>query len=197
MALTKSGEVVVLAIVSTASNAVTVGSGIDVSTYYSGILRIRMGRGTGSAFTVGPKVRVEVSPKTSPTANDWIALTSFVMALGASIGSTAVSGTEAVGQTVVSLTSGTNFTAGDYIFFHNATIGSSEWSRVVSIATNDITIEEGLVNAQTGATARDQAEQYPCSVDLVGINRLRVVVDGAGSGQAVICEVTAGFVSSL
>jgi hypothetical protein len=198
VALTKVARADLLAIVSTASNAVTLSSALDCSTYYSADIRIRMGRGTSSAFTVGPRVRIEGSAVNgTPTADQWVVLATFQMAIGASIGSTAVSGTEAAGQTVVSLTSGTNFTAGDYIFFHNTTIGNSEWSRVVSIATNDITIEEGLVNAQTGATARDQAEQYHCVVDLTGINRLRAVVDGAGSGQAVIAHIDYGATSGL
>lgn len=198
MSLVKVARANLLAIVSTASNSVTLGSADDVSAYYAADIRIRMGRGTSSAFTVGPKVRIEGSAVNgSPTADQWAVLATFQMALGASIGSQAVSGTEAAGQTVVTLAAGTNFAAGDYVFFHNTTIGNSEWSRVVSIATNDITIEEGLVNAQTGATARDQAEQYHCVVDLTGINRLRAVVDGSGSSQAVIVHIDYGAVSSL
>jgi hypothetical protein len=198
MALTKIARADLLAIVSTASNAVTLSSALDCSTYYSADIRIRMGRGTGTAFTVGPKVRIEGSAVNgSPTADQWAVLATFQMAVGASIVSTAVSGTEAAGQTVVSLTSGTNVTAGDYLFFHNSTIGNSEWCRAVSIATNDVTIEEGLVAAQTGATCRDQSEQYHCVVDLTGINRLRAIVDGAGSGQAVICHVDLGGTTGL
>lgn len=198
MALTKTDEISVYAIASTASNAASIGTAIDVSTYYAGTLRIRMGRGTGTAFTVGPKVRVEGTPESgAETANQWAVLATFQMSVGASIGSQTVSGTEAAGQTAVTLAAATNFAAGDYVFFHNTTIGNSEWSRVVSISGAEITIEEGLVNAQTGATCRDQAEQYLCSLDLTAINALRIVVDGAGSGQAVICEVTGGFTSGL
>jgi hypothetical protein len=157
-----------------------------------------MGRGTSSAFTVGPKVRIEGSAVAgTPTADQWVVLTVFQMALGASIGSQAVSGTEAAGQTVVTLAAGTNFAASDYVFFHNTTIGNSEWSRVVSVSGADLTLEEAIVNAQTSSTARDQAEQYHCVVDLTGINRLRAVVDGAGSGQAVICHVDYGATTGL
>jgi hypothetical protein len=197
MALTKSGEVSLLAIVSVTSNTVSVGSGVDVSTYYGAQVTARMGRGTATGFTTAPVCRIEGAFKTSPTADEWTVLAQFQTALGASVGSTAVSGTEAAGQTVVSLTSGTNFAGGDYVFFHNTTIGNSEWSRVVSIATNDITIEEGLVAAQTGATCRDQAEQFTVQLDLTGINRLRAVIDSRASGQASIWEVLAGGVSGL
>ncbi len=197
MALTKVTSVALYAIASTTSNSTSVGSAVDVSTYYGGDVRIRMGRGTGSAFTATPVIRLEGSYKTSPTANDWAVLAQFSPALGASIGSQAVSGTEAAGQTVVSLAAGTNFAGGDYVFFHNGTIANSEWCRVISLATADLTIEEGLVSAQTGATCRNQAEQYHASLDLTSIEKLRVVVDGHGTGQAVIVEATMGAVSGL
>lgn len=197
MPLTKVTETSLLAIVSTASASVTVGSAVDVSTWYAAHVKIRLGRGTGTAFTRGPSVRLEVSYLASPTADDWTVVAEFQMAIGASIGSQAVSGTEAAGQTVVTLAAGTNFAAGDYVFFHNGTLANSEWSRVVSVSSADLTLEEGIVNAQTGATCRDQAEQYVAFLDLTSIQQLRVVVDAQGSGQAVICEVVAGAVTSL
>jgi hypothetical protein len=199
MALTKVARTDLLAIVSTASNAVTLSSAVDVSTYYSADIRIRMGRGTGTAFTVGPKVRIEVSAVNgAPTADQWAVLATFQMALGASIASQAFSGSEAAAQTTLSLAAATNFAAGDYVFIHDNTIGSSEWARVVSVSGSDIVVEEGIVNAHdTSDTVRDQSEQYHCVVDLTGIHRLRAVVDGAGSGQAVIAHIDYGAVSGL
>ncbi len=199
MALTKTDETTVYAIALTASNSVSISNPIiDVADKYAGHFRVRLGRGTGSAFTTPPIVRIEGSAETgTPTANQWAVLAQFQMSVGASLGSQAVSGTEAAGQTVVSLAAGTNFAAGDYVFFHNTTIGNSEWARVIAVSGADITLEEGLVNAQTGATVRDQAEQYQAYLDLLGINKIRVVVDGNSSGQAVVCEVVAGFVSAL
>jgi hypothetical protein len=198
VALTKTDETTLYAIASTASNTVSIGTALDVSTYYAGHLRIRMGRGTSAAFTTPPICRIEGTAETAAeTANQWTVLAQFQAAIGASIGSQAVSGTEAAGQTVVTLAAGTNFAGGDYVFFHNGTIGNSEWSRVRSVTSADLTLEEGIVNAQTGATARDQSEQYQCSLDLTGINALRVVIDGRDTGQAVIYEVMGGFVSGL
>ena len=159
MALTKTDETTLYAIAETASNVASIGSALDVSAYYAGHLRVRFGRATGTAFTVGPKVRIEGTAESgAETANQWTVLAQFQIAIGVSIGSQVVSGTEAAAQTVVSLAAGTNFAAGDYVFFHNTTLANSEWSRVVSIATADLTLEEGIVNAQTGATCRDQAE---------------------------------------
>jgi hypothetical protein len=199
MALTKSDETVLYAIASTASNSVSVGSALDVSSYYACLLRIRVGRGTGTAFTTAPIIRIEGTAESggAQTANQWTVLAQFQTNVGASIGAQAVSGTEAAGQTVVTLAAGTNFGGGDYVFFENGTLANSEFSRVVSIATADLTLEEGLVNAQTGGNCRDQAEQFQCSLELLGINRLRVVVDGRATGQAVIVEVMGGFCSAL
>lgn len=198
MALTKAGLVTLYAIASTASGAVDHGTPLDVSGYYGGQVRLRMGRGTSTAFTVGPIFRLEgTADASSPTADQWTVLCQFQAAVGASIGSQAVSGTEAAGQTVVTLAAGTNFAARDYVFFHNATIGNSEWCRVESVSSADLTLEEGLVNAQTGATCRDQAEQYTALLDLTGINLLRLVVDGAGSGQAVIAAAEIQGVTGL
>lgn len=157
-----------------------------------------MGRGTSSAFTRGPKIRLEGTyDSTSPTAQQWVKLAEFQVALGVSIGSQAVSGTEAAGQTVVTLAAGTNFEAGDYIFFHNGTLANSEWSYVQSVSGADLTLAEAIVNAQTGATARDQAEQYRAVIDCTGLQGVRLVVDGADSGQAVIVEAIYAGVSGL
>lgn len=198
MALTKVQEATLLAIQSIASNAFVIGSEIDVSTYYAIEVRIRMGRGTGSAFTVGPKVRLEGAiDSSSPTAQQWIRLQQWQMALGVNVASQAVSGTEAAGQTVVTLAAGTNFAAGDYVFFHNTTIGDSEWSQVNSVSGADLTLEEAIVAAQTGATCRDQAEQYHAIIDVSMLQKIRLVVDGAGSGQAVIVAAEYAAVSGL
>lgn len=197
MTLTKVTEATLQAIVSTTSNLVNIGSAVDVAAYYSGDFRLRMGRATSSAFTVGPKYRVEGTYKVSPTDNEWITLAEFQSMLGVSIASSAVSGTEAIGQTVVSVTSGTNFTADDFVFFHNTTLGNSEWKHIVSVATNDLTVQDPLVFVQTGATARDQAEEYHFLLDLTGIQKIRLIVNNAGTGQAVICECGFGAVSAL
>lgn len=197
MALTKVTEASLFAIASVASNTIDEGSAVDVASYYAGDIRVRIGRGTGTAFTAAPRIRIQKTYKTSPTANDWVTALEFAPALGASIGSQAVSGTEAAGQTVVTLAAGTNFAAGDFVFFHNGTIANSEWHRVQSVSGADLTLDEALVNAQTGATCRDQAEEWNEVVDLLGVQKLRVVVDGSGSGQAIIVEVVMGAVSAL
>lgn len=198
MALSKSDETTLYAIASTAADTIDEGSALDVSSYYRGQIGIKMGRGTGTAFTVAPKIRLQWTAETgTPDADQWHDEVVFVPLVGASIGSQAVSGTEAAGQTVVSLAAGTNFAAGDFVFFHNTTIANSEWCWVQSVSGADLTLSEGLVRAQTGSTCRDQAEQYTWSMDLGGVNKLRVVVDGAGSGQAVIVKAVFGGLTGI
>lgn len=198
MALSKVVETVLYAIASTASNAISVGAALSVATYYAADVRIRMGRGTGTAFTASPEIRVEATYKTSPAANDWITVASFAPALGTTLGSQAVSGTSNAGDGTLVLAAGTNFGANDFIFIHNTTIANSEFKHVTSISTATLTLQDNLVNAQTGSTARDQAEEYHLSLDLTSIQQLRVVVNGSpGSGQAVVVEAALGAVSAL
>lgn len=191
MALSKAVPQTLYAIASTASNTISVGATLDVSTYYGGLIRLRMGRATGTAFTTSPVFRVEASGvlAASVTANDWVTIAPFTPAVGATIGSQAVSGTSNAADTTLLLAAGTNFAADNFIFIHNTTIANSEWKHVQSISSATLTLQEGLVRAQTGATVRNQAEEFYAFVDLTGINSLRVVVDGAtGSGQSVIVE---------
>jgi hypothetical protein len=191
MALTKTGQTTLYAIASTASNAITVGSTLDVSTYYGAMIRIRMGRGTATAFTASPIFRLEGSGVASGSvaANDWVTLSAVSPNVGATIGSQAVSGTSSAGDGTLLLAAGTNFAADNFIFIHNTTIANSEWKHVTSISSATLTLQDNLVRAQTSATARNQAEEFSLVVDLTGVNSLRLVVDGAtGTGQAVIVE---------
>jgi len=113
--------------------------------------------------------------------------------LGSSVADQAVNGTVAAGATVITIADTTGFVAGDVIFIEHTTPANSEWARIKSISAGvSVTIEEALINAQTGATVFDQAEIYaPVSVDLKGLagaGRVRVVADGSGGGQAFAVE---------
>ena len=109
-----------------------------------------------------------------------------------------VEGAEAAGQTVLTLAAGTNFAAGDYVFIHDNVLASSEWARVVGVSVADLTLEEGTINAHDASdTVRDQAEQYHALVELLGIQKLRLVIDNNSGGQAVIYEAGFGAVSAL
>jgi hypothetical protein len=198
MALTKVASASLLAITSITSNNLAFGSVIDVSTYYGVDVRIRMGRGTGSAFTTAPIFRLEGAyVNATPTADQWVVLQQFAPALGASIGAQAASSGGSAGTNTITLAAGTNFAAGDYVFLHNGTLGSSEWARVFSVSSATLTFEENLGSTQTSSTVRNQAEQYHCVLDTTGLYRLRLVVDAHATGQAMVAQADFAAVTGL
>jgi hypothetical protein len=186
-----------LSLQSVASNTVVLGSAIDVSAKLGAFIYLHFGRRAATALTNNGFFRVEGSPKTSGDGH-WFPLATYSTATAA-CEAEAVSGTVNSGTNVITVASTTNLTAGDLIFVDNGTIGNSEWGRIKSISTNvSVTIEDNLVNAQTGATLYDAAEiPPPLPVDLSGVARMRVVFDGSGTGQAVAIEVEAVYFDNV
>ena len=185
----------IMLIQSVASNSSFYGSPIDVKLLYAADFRVRMGRGTATAFTTSPLIRVEKSYVSAmPGPQDWVTGWEVQPAIGATIGSQAQSSGGAAGSISITLAAGTNFAAGNYVFMHNTGIQLSEWARVLSVSSATLTLEEPLVNSQSGATCRNQAEQWNPYLDLSGVQWIRPVVDANSSGQAVIVQIDAGFV---
>jgi hypothetical protein len=185
--ITKTSAVSLLSLQSVASNTVVISSAVDVSTKLAATIGIHFGRRATTALTTGMTFRIEASMKSSGDGF-WFPLAEFTTAIAASE-SEAVSGTVSSGTNVITVASTTNLTAGDLVYIDNGTIGNSEWGRVKSISSNtSITIEDNLVNAQTGATIYDQAEFFVAQIDLTAVGRIRLVADGKGTGQAVAVE---------
>jgi len=195
--INKTQGTTLLSLQSVASNTVVISSTQDVSTKLAATIFIHFGRRTASALTTGMEFRIEGSAKSSGDGY-WFPL-ARVRTLTAAAESEAVSGVVSSGTNVITVASTTNLAAGDIIFIDNGTIGNSEWGRIKSVVLNtSVTIEDNLVNAQTGATIYDQAEMWAIQVDLSAIGRLRLVADGSGTGQAVAVEalmVTADSIS--
>ena len=168
---------------SVAASTVLLGSAVDVSQKFAATIFIRFGRRSATAAGAGANIRVEASYKSSGD-NSWVPLAVFTTNFAAAEAE-AVSGTVNAGTKVVTVASTTNLTAGDVIFINNGTIANSEWGRVKSISSNvSVTIEDDLVNAQTGATLYDSAEMFLCQLDLSAIGRIRIVADGSLYTQA-------------
>lgn len=185
--ITKTQGTSLLSLQSVASNTVVISSAQDVSTKLAATVFIHFGRRATSALTTGMEFRVEGSSKSSGDGH-WYPL-HRVRSLTAAAESEAVSGTVSSGTNVITVASTTNLTVGDLIYIDNGTIGNSEWGRIKSIVSNtSVTIEDNLVNAQTGATIYDQGEMWAIQVDLSAVGRLRLVADGSGTGQAVAIE---------
>lgn len=178
----------VLALQSVASGAVLISSAQDVSTKIAVTLFIHFGRRAATALTVGAQIRIEASSKASGDGH-WYPLFIYTTDIAAA-SDQAVNGTCNSGQAVIPMTDTTGFVAGDIIYIDNGTIGNSEWGRIKSIVGNtSVTIEDNLVNAQTGATVYDQAQIFRAvDINCRAIGRLRVVVDNTGTGQAIAVE---------
>jgi hypothetical protein len=153
----------------------------------SASFEITLARSTGSAYTIGPKVRIEglyegSATKTSPP------LDAIQMAVGASIANTTLNGAVSAGATSCVVTSATNIAAGDILFLgHTTTPANYEIVRAKSVSGTTVNFEEACVNAHdSGAQVTDQAEIYSLGpYDLSTFARVRVILDNVGTGQGV------------
>lgn len=178
----------VLALQTVTSGSVVISSAIDVSTVIAATMFIHFGREATNALTVGCQFRIEASSKSSGDGH-WYPLFIYTSDIAASE-TEAVSGTVNAGTNVITVASTTNLTAGDIIFIQNGTIGNSEWGRIKAVSTNvSVTIEDNLVNAQTGSTIFDQGQIFRAvDINCRAIGRLRLVADNTGTGQSVAVE---------
>jgi hypothetical protein len=185
--ITKTAATSLLSLQSVASNSVVISSAQDVSTKLAATVFIHFGRRAATALTEGMEFRVEASSKASGDGH-WYPLAVFKTQVTAAE-SEAVSGTVNSGTNVITVASTTNLAVGDIIFIDNGTIGNSEWGRIKAVSTNtSVTTEDNLVNAQTGAMIYDQAEMFVAQLDLTAVSRIRLVANGANTGQAVAVE---------
>lgn len=177
-----------LALQSVAASSVVISSAVDVSTKMGGAIYARFGRRSATAAGAGVNIRLEASFASSGD-NSWFPFAVFTTAFAA-VEAEAVSGTVNAGTNVITVASTTNLTAADVIFIDNGTIANSEWGRIKSISANtSVTIEDNLVNAQTGATMYDGAEIYAPVAIPAGVARIRAVADGASFTQAFAIEI--------
>lgn len=185
--ITKTSDVVLLALQSVAASTVLISTVQDVSSKFAASIFIHFGRRSATAAGAGVNFRVEASSKATGNGH-WYTLATVTTDFVA-CESEAVSGTVNSGTAVVTVASTTNLTIGDIIYIDNSTIANSEFGRVKSVSTNtSVTIEDVLTNAQTGSTLYDRAELYPLQFDLTAVKRIRLVVDGANFTQAFAVE---------
>ncbi len=181
----KTAGTALLAMQTLAAASKLVGSAVDISTKLAATVHIRCGRAQEAALTVGAKFRVEMS---EAEAGDgyWVPVTTFQTAIAAA-SSEALTGTEAIGATVLEVASTTGLAAGDTILLLNTTAANSEFARIISIVTNtSIAVEEAIIKAQTGSTVYDQAEWFsPVAVPETA-KRVRVVVDNLGNATQAV-----------
>lgn len=184
------------ALASTAASSVSISSTLDVSAMMAVMVYVRFGRRSATAAGAGANLRIEASHATSGD-NSWFPVAVFTTTFAA-CETEAVSGTVNSGTNVITVASTTNLAAGDLIFSDNGTIGNSEWGRIKSIVSNtSVTIEDNLVNAQTGATLYDSAEIYaPVAIPSAAV-RIRFVHDGSLFTQAAAAEARYTAITAL
>ena len=173
----------------TATPWVDVSGEIAVGGFVTAKVYARLGRLATTAFTAGVQFRFEGSPLAS--GSGWFPISTLITQLGASVGEEAVNGACVADQKVVPMASTTGFVVGDVVYIDNTTTANSEFGKIKVVTTDtSVTLFDNLANIQTGATVRDQAAIFaPVELDLLGIKRIRVVVDGSGGGQNFAAEV--------
>lgn len=189
--LTKTQNTTLVSLQEISSGGLVVGSAVDVSSKAEAQVLIWFGRCAATALTQPFFWRIETSSASSgSTPGVWVPFT-VVGTNVAAAADEAVSGTCNSGQAVVSMASTTGFSttpenAGNLVFIRNPTPADSEWARISALVANSsVTLEEFLVNAQTGATVYGDAQFWSVNVPLGGVGRIRVVGTNAASGQTV------------
>jgi len=194
-ALTKTQGTSVLAVQSIASNVVLISTVQDVSTKFGALVLVHFGRRSNTALTEAVQIRIEASAKGSGDGH-WYPLAVFITQTVA-VTSQAVNGTATSGQNVVAMTSTTGMTSdwaatappGNGVYIDHTTIANSEFHKVKTVTANtSITLEDNLVNAQTGSTVYPAAEFFAAQLDLTAVGRLRIVVNANNTGVAVSVE---------
>lgn len=198
--LNKTAGTALLAYTIQPTATVTIGSAVDVSTKLGpATVLVKIGRTAATALSNQVKFRIEMSAKA--TGNDeWYPIHEWATA-SATTGATSTTlndATVAIGDTTFTVTSGTGIVAGDIIFLRETvTPANSEWARVESVSTNDITLEEPLTRAHTDAiNVADLGEMFAVSVDLSRATRIRLIVDTASAVSGVDVAVIAWLVTA-
>ena len=170
------------------AGALREGATTDITAMYEAQLHIDVSLAEATAETVGATIIVQVSSNTTGDT-DWSPLTSFGGPTGTAI-SKALGGTEAVGQTVLTVvdpvTANLNH-HGKLLFIEHTTPASSEI--VYSVADSGdagdtITIQDGLTTEQTAAASTiwsidgtaSAVAQYVVALPM-STNRVRVIYD--------------------
>ena len=195
-ALSKTQGTSLVAFAELASTAVTVGTAVDVSTKAAAQVLIWFGRCAATALTQPFAWRIETSQDAAgDTPGEWVpfalAGTNVAAAADEAVSGTAASGQKVVGMAATAGFSTTPENAGNVVFIRNTTPANSEWGRVNLLTTNtSVTLEENLVNAQTGSTVYGDAQFWSVYVPLDGVGRIRVVANNSATGQTVAFKAT-------
>lgn len=181
-----------------AQNAVRLGTVVNINPNYKTTIAIHYGLSSAVAHT-GTKIEVQVS--TNTTGNeDWTTYRAFTTLTGTP--NLEAMGTEAIGQTVLEVTSTTGYVADEtrWIFIEDNTVADSEMCLLVSAVTDtSVTIIDGTTNAHTSADTLNNIADTVIITVPVGYNRMRVIGDNTfdSDGATIHTKTTIVPVTAL
>ena len=182
-----------LNIVEVSANGISKSDEVNVATIFIAQLFLDFAPTGVGAITVAPEVYIQCTP--FATGNEgWRPVIAPFVAGITTPNSSAVDGTEGIGETLIEETVTTGLSNGSMVFFKNASLQNSEWNFVQSVSANvSFTIFDGLTRAQTGSTWFNQAQYYRPIMDLSGCKRLRAFVNNNRNATARACAVRIGM----
>lgn len=183
---TKTLSVVLLSPQGIATGARVAGTPVDVSGVHTLGLTMWLARANGTAH-VSPWATLVIEG--NPSASDdsmWGPIAALQMPAGASVASTTTNGAVSAGATSFTVTSATNIAAGALLWVGDSNSANWEVVRVVSVATNTVTIEGAFMYSHESARGvQSQAELVTIpSIDITGLARVRARCSNY-SGQGV------------
>jgi len=197
MALGKTIQTELLAITAVAANAQQLSSVFDISGKYQVTVFVDHARDSSDVAAMvgnGTEYRVQVSQKASGD-DTWVDLPGGTVesAITASP-SIVMDAQETAGATQIE-TGATLAVKGDWVFFKNATLGNSEWGKVVSVVatggSESFTLQDGLTNTQNAITVTNQGARWAMTFDVMSYTRMRIVVNNnkGTTNRAIVCRI--------
>lgn len=161
---------------------------LDLRTKFGAWLYVRMGRRTGTALTRSAYVAIR------RTDNDTLVLPNQMfdaISQTATAQNNTLSAAASIGDGTITLTSATGFAVGDTICLHSDDSNANrvEFARIVSIATNTLTLERNLLVAHNSADRVTSLADVQ-SIWLPGNERYEIRCIN-NSGQAMVFAIDA------
>jgi len=183
--ISKTADIAILAHQEVTHPATVVGSAQDVSTKLAATILLFHSSVEAAANTNPGKFLVQISGSASGN-EDWQTVIEFDAKISTA-DTEAMTATEPIGETALTVASTTGFVANDILYIQDAgTVANSEWGRCREIVT-DTTIDlvDGLTNEKDSSDfIWNDADIFTCSLDLTAITRLRVVFQHEGAAGA-------------
>lgn len=182
-----------LPIIEVSANSIAKSDVLDVSSVFMAQLFIDYCPTNTGVITTAPELYIESTP--FPTGDDaWRPVKTFGFNI-LTPSSSAVDGAEPAASTLIEETATGTLANGQLVFFKNASLQNSEWSKVQSVSGGaSFTLFDGLKNAQTGSTWFNMGQYITEIIDLGGIKRLRALVNNNRAATARSIAVRVGMV---